>query len=201
MAAGVTIATYSMKTMIPLRVAGICANVLFVAYGFLAPSYPQIVLHIVLLPLNAIRLRQMINLVEQVKLSADSNLSMDWLGSYSTKRLCTKGETVFRKGDPSDAMFYTVSGRYLLEEIGLEIGPGEIVGEIGMVAPSNQRTQTFKCIEAGELLSIDYDRVKQLYFQNPSFGFYFLNLISQRLIDNIARHEKRLEEHKQSARG
>jgi CRP/FNR family transcriptional regulator, cyclic AMP receptor protein len=32
----ITIATYSMKTMIPLRIVGMCANVFFLAYGFMA---------------------------------------------------------------------------------------------------------------------------------------------------------------------
>jgi len=36
--------------------------------------------------------------------------------------------------------------------------------------------------------------VKQLYFQNPKFGFYFLQLTSRRLFENVARLEKRLAE-------
>jgi hypothetical protein len=34
--------------------------------------------------------------------------------------------------------------------------------------------------------------VKELYFQNPQFGFYFLRLTSERLFDNIARLEQEL---------
>ncbi len=194
LAAGFSIATYSMKTMIPLRVVAICASALFLSYGVLAPSYPQIVLNLVLLPLNALRLHQMVNLIEQVKLSPDMAMSMDWLGAYSARRKFAKGDRVFSKGDVADTMFYTVSGRFVLEEIGVELGPGQIVGEIGIVSPDNQRTQTFVCVEGGELLTISYDRVKELYFQNPSFGFYFLNLIAGRLIANNAELEKRLRE-------
>src|SRR5688572_26634558 len=51
-AAMLTIATYSMRTMIPLRVVGICSNCLFIAYGYFAPAYPQLLLHAILLPLN-----------------------------------------------------------------------------------------------------------------------------------------------------
>jgi CRP/FNR family cyclic AMP-dependent transcriptional regulator len=40
-AAVCTLATYSMKTMIPLRISGIAANVFFIAFGFLAPSIPR----------------------------------------------------------------------------------------------------------------------------------------------------------------
>ena len=45
-----------------------------------------------------------------------------------------------------------------------------------MLAPDNRRTATLECIEAGKVLSITYEQVEQLYYQNPTFGFYFLRL-------------------------
>jgi CRP-like cAMP-binding protein len=89
-------------------------------------------------------------------------------------------------------MFYTVSGQYRLNEISADIGPGQMIGEIGLIAPENKRTLTFECVEDGELLEISYTAVEQLYFQNPQFGFYFLQLISQRLFRDIARLEQKL---------
>ncbi|HWH92203.1 MAG TPA: Crp/Fnr family transcriptional regulator, partial [Candidatus Binatia bacterium] len=44
----------------------------------------------------------------------------------------------------------------------------------------------------GEVLTASYQQVKELYFQNPQFGFYFLRLTSERLFDNIARLEQEL---------
>jgi CRP/FNR family cyclic AMP-dependent transcriptional regulator len=192
-AVGLTIATYSMKTMIPLRISGIGANILFILFGYFAPVYPQLILHSVLLPLNIIRLRQMLILVEQVKSSADSDLSMDWLHPFTSKHRCKKGDLIFKKDDPSTAMYYTLSGSYILEEIGVEVGAGQVVGEMGMVSPNNLRSLSLKCKEAGEMLIISYDHVKELYFQNPQFGFYFLNLITKRLIANNSELTKRLE--------
>jgi hypothetical protein len=40
-------------------------------------------------------------------------------------------------------------------------------------------------------------RVKTLYFENPSFGFYLLSLTSARLFQNIGRLELELEERNQ----
>lgn len=191
-AAGLTIAQYLMKTMIPLRMISLCASLLFLTYGLLAPSYPHVVLNCVLFPLNAIRLREMMNLVTQVRTAAQSDLSMEWLSPFSSKRLCEKGETLFRKNDPAEAMYYTVSGRFILKEIGVEIGPGQVIGEIAMVSPNNRRTQSFICVEPGEIREISYDKVEELYFQNPRFGFYFLKLITQRLMANHATLEKQL---------
>ena len=69
---------------------------------------------------------------------------------------------------------------------------GAIVGELGMLSPSNMRTQTLECIEAGLILSVSYTKVEELYVQNPAFGFYFLRLASARLFQNIETLEKRL---------
>lgn len=182
-----TLGTYSMKRMIPLRIIGIFSNIFFAAYGFLAPVYPQLVLHVVLLPLNVVRLREMLQLIDKVKAASQGDLNMEWLIPFMVARTVKQGDVLFRKGDLSEAMFYTVTGRYRLNEIGQDVGPGQVIGEIGLIAPDNKRTLTFECVEDGELLTISYSQVKQLYFQNPVFGFYFLQLISQRLFKDIER--------------
>lgn len=187
----ITLGAFSMKTMIPLRIAGICANLVFIAYGFLGNLYPPLVLHLVLLPLNSVRLYQMLQLVEKVKAVSRSDLSMDWLKPFMTRRMVKAGEILFRKGELSSNMYYTVSGRYRLAESGSEMPPGQVIGEIGLISPDNRRTLTFECIEDGELLTISYSQVKQLYFQNPAFGFYFLQLISQRLFQDIKQLEEK----------
>ena len=181
------LSAYSMKTMIPLRIIGLCANGIFIVYGYMAPAYPQLLLHGVLLPLNSLRLYQMLQLIGKIRTAAQGDLNMDWLKPFMSKRACKAGEILFRKGDLSSAMFYTVSGSYRLHEIEQDVGPGQVIGEVGLIAPDNKRTLTFECIEDGELLTISYEQVKQLYFQNPKFGFYFLQLISQRLFQDIAR--------------
>ncbi|MBC5767262.1 Crp/Fnr family transcriptional regulator [Ramlibacter albus] len=180
-------ATYSMKTMIPLRVAGIASNVLFITYGALSGAVPVLILHIFLLPLNSWRLWQMLQLVRRVNAAAHGDLGMDWLKPYMTSRKVRAGDVVFRAGDDADAMYYTVAGRFRLVEIGADVAPGALIGELGFVAPKNARTLTFECVEAGELLVISYAQLKQLYFQNPQFGFGFLRLVSERLFRDIER--------------
>jgi hypothetical protein len=187
-----TLSAHSMKTMIPLRIIGLCANGMFIVYGYMAPAYPQLLLHGVLLPLNALRLYQMAMLIRKIRTASLGDLNMDWLKPFMSKRACKAGEIIFRKGDFSSAMFFTVSGSYRLNEIEQEVAPGQIIGEVGLIAPDGQRTLTFECIADGELLTISYEQVKQLYFQNPKFGFYFLQLISRRLFQDIARLQDKL---------
>jgi len=113
-----------MRTMIPLRTTGILANVLYVIYGSFGGVYPALVLHVILLPLNIVRLRQMLQLVKKVDEASRGDLSMDWLKSFMTGRKCRKGEVIFRKGDVATEMFYTVSGRFRLVELGIDVPVG-----------------------------------------------------------------------------
>jgi CRP/FNR family transcriptional regulator, cyclic AMP receptor protein len=191
-AAAANLCTFSMRTMIPLRVTGIVANLLYIIYGFFGGVYPALVLHVILLPLNIVRLRQMLLLVRKVHEASRGDLSMDWLKPFMTRRKCRKGEVVFRKDDIATEMFYTVSGRFRLVELGIDVPVGQVVGELGLLASENHRTQTLECIEDGDVLTINYSSVEQLYFQNPKFGFYFLRLATQRLFQNIVRLEDEL---------
>jgi CRP-like cAMP-binding protein len=75
-----------------------------------------------------------------------------------------------------------------------------MVGELGLLAPENKRTQTFECIEDGELQSVTYENVRRLYFQNPKFGFHFLKLASARLFQNLERLECEVEKCRGAAR-
>src|SRR5882724_10938250 len=186
------VATYTMRTMIPLRVFGMLTNVILIATAIPSHNYLQLVLHGFLLPMNAYRLHQMLQLVRDVKKSVNSDLSLDWLKPFMTERKCAAGEVLFYKDEKAESMFYIVSGRFILVESGIELPVGAIVGELGMLSPSNVRTQTLECVEAGLILSVSYAQVEQLYVQNPAFGFYFLRLSSARLFQNLDTLEKRV---------
>lgn len=186
--------TFSMKTMVPLRVVGITSNLFFIVYGYTNPAYPLLVLHCALLPLNIFRLRQILNLVSQIQQASQGDLNMNWLKGYTTTRAIAAGETLFRKGEQADEICYLLTGRYRLVELGIDVASGEVVGELGFLNPNKVRTQTLQCVEDGEILKITYDQVRQLYFQNPKFGFYFLQLSARRLFENMARLEKELTE-------
>jgi CRP-like cAMP-binding protein len=114
---------------------------------------------------------------------------MEWLKPFMTERKYRKGDVLFRKDDVADEMLLTVTGKFLVTEIGVELPPGRLMGELGFLTPDNRRTATIECIEAGHVLTITYEKLLEIYFQNPQFGYYFLVLTSQRLLDNIKRLE------------
>jgi hypothetical protein len=188
------IATYTMTTMIPLRIFGILTNLVLITVSFMSRNYPTLVLHMLLLPLNSYRLHQMLQLVRDVKKSVSSDLSMAWLKPFMTERQCQAGEVLFYKDEKAEEMFFIVSGRYRLVELGFDVPIGALTGEMGMLSPNNKRTGTLECIESGLVLSVTYRQVEELYVQNPAFGFYFLRLVSARLFENLHRAEAKTAE-------
>jgi hypothetical protein len=193
------VATISMRTMIPLRIFGILTNLVLIVTAFPAHNYLVILVQTVVLVLNSYRLHQMLQLVRDVRKSVNSDLSMEWLKPFMTERKCAAGEVLFYKDEKAEDMLYIVSGRFRLVESGIEFPVGAIVGELGMLSPSNKRTQTLECVEAGLILSVSYSKVEELYVQNPAFGFYFLRLTSARLFQNIESLEQRLARQAQPA--
>jgi hypothetical protein len=55
-AASAVLATFLMRSMVPLRLVAILSNVLFISYGYLAHIHPVLLLHAALLPINIARL-------------------------------------------------------------------------------------------------------------------------------------------------
>src|SRR5215813_8652010 len=186
------VATSTMKTMIPLRLFSILTNLVLIVTATISHNYLVIPVQLAMLVLNSYRLHQMLQLVRDVKRSVSGDLSMEWLKPFMTERKCNAGEMLFYKDEKADDMLYIVSGRFRLVESGIELPVGAIVGELGMLSPSNVRTQSLECIETGVVLGVSYDQVEQLYVQNPAFGFYFLRLASARLFQNIDTLEQRL---------
>src|SRR6516164_8684509 len=123
------VASISMKTVIPLRIVGIASAFCFLCSGIFAHSFPPIFLYSVLLPLNSFRLYQMVELVKKVRAAATSDLAMNWLEPFMTRRRYRKGDILFRKGDLADEMFLIVKGRYLVSELNIDLQPGHIFGE------------------------------------------------------------------------
>src|SRR4249919_2315794 len=115
---------------------------------------------------------------------------MEWLKPFMTDRKYRKGDILMKKGDAANEMLLTVTGKFRVIEINVELPPGRLMGEFGFLTPDNRRTATIECIEEGHVLTITYEKLLEIYFQNPQFGYYFLVLTSQRLLENISRLER-----------
>ena len=67
LAAGLVLATFCMKRLVPLRVTAIGSNLAFMLYGHVAGIEPVLVLHLILLPVNSVRLMQALSVKEECR--------------------------------------------------------------------------------------------------------------------------------------
>ncbi len=183
------VATLLTQTMVPLRVANMIGCAFFAGFGALAGNITTFLLYLLMVPINAFRLRQMLILIKKARSATQGDASMEWLKPFMTQRKYRKGDILMKKGDSADEMFLTVTGKFLVTDFGIELPPGRLMGELGFLTPNNKRTATVECIEDGHVLTITYEKLLEIYFQNPQFGYYFLVLTSQRLLENNARLE------------
>jgi CRP/FNR family transcriptional regulator, cyclic AMP receptor protein len=176
--------SFFMKTMIPLRVVAIASNVAFIAYallgleyGIFGRVYPILVLHSSLLPLNVLRLRQMKGLIDAVNRASTSD-TFEYLVPYMQSERCAAGETLFGKGDVADKVYIVDEGTIVLPERGRRLSRGAVFGEVGLFAPQSTRSLTAVCEEDCRLYAISKDKVLELYYQDPRFGFFLIRMVS-----------------------
>jgi len=85
---------------------------------------------------------------------------------------------LFRQGEPADRLYMIQEGRVRFPEIEKTIGPGEVFGEVGVFAPAGVRALSAVCDADCRLSSISREKVLELYYQNPRFGFFLIRLVS-----------------------
>ena len=190
------VATLLTQTMVPLRVANMIGCAFYAGFGALTGTITTFLLYLLLIPINAWRLRQMLQLVKMARTATQGDTSMEWLKPFMSERKYKKGDVLFKKDDVANEMFMTITGKFLVKEINVELPPGNIMGELGFLSPDNRRTATVQCLEDGQVLTITYEKLLEIYFQNPQFGYYFLVLTSQRLLENIARLQAEVAQNK-----
>ena len=94
---------------------------------------------------------------------------------------------LFRKGDLAREIVYVAMGRLKLQEIDHYLGPGELIGEIGLFSIEKVRTMTVICETDCELYTMTDEMMYRLYYQNPKLGFFFMRLIVERLLADVRR--------------
>ena len=186
-ASAAVLATFCMSTMIPLRIMALVSNLLFMAYGYFDHIYPVFMLHAILFPVNALRLIQFQRLVRDIRDAHREDLSIQSLLPYMTRKTLSMDETLVRKGEKADRLFYLLDGEMEVVELNKILKPGAMIGEIGVFAPNQTRTATVKCRTDCNVYELTEHKAKELYFQDRSFGFAVLQLVIARLVENNER--------------
>ncbi|MBB5423114.1 DNA-binding NarL/FixJ family response regulator [Paraburkholderia sp. JPY158] len=117
----------------------------------------------------------------QIHQALEDQLSVPRLLAHMTPARTKAGETLFHKNASSDALYYVVRGTVRLLEFGVEVGPGTMLGEIGLFSPDHRRTCTARCQSDCDLLSASAADAIRLYYQDPEFAMYLIHLLARRL--------------------
>ncbi|OGV73955.1 MAG: hypothetical protein A3K19_22930 [Lentisphaerae bacterium RIFOXYB12_FULL_65_16] len=107
---------------------------------------------------------------------------------HMERRAFRKGDVLFRQGDPADAMFYIEAGSILLSEIGKGLGPGEVIGEMGLLCPANRRTVSAVCEQDLVAYRMGREGVLAMMDRAPRDVFTLIQLAIGRYSENL-RHE------------
>ena len=189
------VASQFQKDMISLRVLALVSNVLYLVYSPLHTDYqltqlivmPTFLVNLILLPINAKRLIEILRLIKQIEQATVESPVTEWLLPHMHLRKHKAGAVLFRKGDKADEMMYVAIGKLKLQDIDHFIGPGELIGEIGLFSSEKVRTLTVVCDTDCELYHMTDQQIYRLYYQNPKLGFFFMKLIVERLLRDVKR--------------
>jgi NTE family protein len=99
------------------------------------------------------------------------------------------GNTLFRRGDPSDAIYVVLSGVLGVsieiatgaEQLVGRLGPGEIVGEMGCIT-GETRSATVRALRSCELLALRWSDVGRIATKDPGILLTICRTVIQRMI-------------------
>lgn len=181
------VVSYFMPTMIWLRAIATAAAIVIVAYGAVTGHWIAAVIGAAIAAINLWRLyemRKMVAVTRAATAASGAPITVDWILPFMRPVVIPKGTVLFRRGAEADAMYFIQHGKVRFDEIDMEIGKGSLFGEIGLFSDDKRRTTSATVVEDSELLQISGDRVRELYYQNPDFGFFLVGLITRRLMDD-----------------
>jgi CRP/FNR family transcriptional regulator, cyclic AMP receptor protein len=191
------LASHYMRRMVPLRILSLFSNVLLITFALFHLKFdwaqlillPEFLLNVILLPLNAKRLVEILKLTKEIESVTEKSPVSEWLLPHMHLHKHKAGHVLFREGDEADEIFYVASGRLRLEGVGATIGPDSLIGEIALFSPDKKRTLTVVCETDCDLYMMTDEQIYQLYYQNPKLGFYFMRLVVARLLNDVQRHK------------
>lgn len=113
---------------------------------------------------------------------------IDGLAKLCATRMLATGETLFRKGDPGDAVYGIRRGQICIE-IGTKagsrvtlntLGSGDVFGEIAMLDGRNRTTDAI-AMEKTELFALRREQVLAYIEREPQVALKFIELLCKRL--------------------
>src|SRR5262245_951055 len=120
-------------------------------------------------------------------MSAGTTADLQALTAGAEQLTLRAGDVLVRQGDPSDALYFVVSGRFTVHVGGrtepiAEIGPGQSIGEIGFFA-GLPRTATVVALRDATVLAITRQRFAEIGEASPGLRDAVILSLARRLAD------------------
>jgi CRP/FNR family cyclic AMP-dependent transcriptional regulator len=176
-----------MKRMIPLRVFALTANAFFIVQFAIEQNWILIALQGTLLSINLWRLWTIRKLLLSLEAAREIPPLRDWLLPQMKKRTIKAGTTLFKRGDVANELFYIQSGSLRLPDFEVSLGPGNLIGEIGVFSSERERTATVVCETDVVAYTMTDEAAYVLYVSNPQIGLYLVRLIIEQMKGQVER--------------
>ena len=185
------LATFSMNSMIWLRVLVILSSACFIIYSALFHIWPLLAIEVILLCINAYRLYELIALRRLVThMTDESEADFTAAMAYGKRRDIQAGDVLFEKGDPVDCMYYLSEGAVEIEGQNVTVPAGNIFGEMAFFNSSAMRMATVRCVEDTVVYEVNEKRFTRLQYEDPKFAMSVMRLVTKRLVANAAQTQE-----------
>lgn len=181
------VATLSMKSTIKLRLLAMASSLCFIIYSGVFQIWPLLAIELILLPINAYRLYEIMALRRLVThITDESEPDFSAAMAYGKKSVIKAGKVVFKKGDPVDSLYYLAEGRVEIEDHNVSVSAGKIFGEMAFFNNSAVRSATVRCVEDSVVYELDEKRFARLEYDDPKFAMAVMRTVTKRLVANAA---------------
>ncbi len=99
-----------------------------------------------------------------------------------------QGQTLAQRDDPASGMYAIEEGAVVVElgERSVELGAGDIVGELSLLVPDAHRSARVRAATPLKCLAISSVDVTTLLEEEPAFARALLESLARRLLDEFA---------------
>ncbi len=188
LAAVFKLVTFSMRSMISLRLLAMASSACFIIYSGLFEIWPLLAIELVLLSVNAYRLYEIIALRRLVThMTDESEPDFSAAMAYGKKRVLQAGDVLFQKGDPVDSLYYLAKGQVEIADQNVSVAAGNIFGEMAFFNKTATRSATVRCAEDTVVYELDEKRFTRLQYEDPEFAMAVMRTVTKRLVANAAQ--------------
>lgn len=153
-------------------------------YGLILHVWPLAGMEALLLPINSYRLWQLISLRNRLGRPGDREpADYSVIKRYGKRRVVPAGTLIFERGDTVDQLYLIGSGKVSIEELNIDIAPGDIFGEIAFFTDAAIRTASARATEDTELFELDEKHFIRLQFEDPSFDLSVMRSVTRRMAE------------------